>query len=107
MARSYRLNCMHEFNEEAAVAWMRDPTNRVIFDLDPTLAVGLIGHLQLAFRHPANTGPTRQLLEKYLRETIEKIDPSHGDVYNFLMAGFDPDCDQLPEDAWPDLVDKI
>jgi len=65
-------------------------SNRPVkFELDMTLTVGLIGQLQLAFRHPDNTGPTRQMLESFVRELIEKIDPAKGDAYRFLMMGFD------------------
>lgn len=66
----------------------------VHFELDMVYVTGIIGHLQLAFRHPANTGPTRQLIEKFVRDLIECIDPGHGEVYWYLMMGFDPTHDE-------------
>lgn len=95
------------FNDQVITEWMRDPYRRILFDMEPAMAVGLIGQLQLAFRHPLNIGPTRQLLEKYVRDTIEKLDPDHGDVYNFLMAGFDPEQDEVPDHSWPEFVEKL
>ena len=65
----------------------------VNFELDMVLVVGLIGQLQLAFRHPGNTGPTREMLENFVRELIEKLDPARGEVYQFLMMGFDEEHD--------------
>lgn len=67
----------------------------VKFELDMTLTVGLIGHLQLAFRHPQNNGPTRDALEKFVLELIEKIDPFKGDAYEFLMLGYNGKYDSI------------
>lgn len=63
-------------------------THPVKFELDMVHTVGLISHLQLAFRHPENTGPTSEVLKKFVIDLIEKIDPSRGDAYEFLMHGF-------------------
>jgi hypothetical protein len=60
----------------------------VKFELDAVLVVGMIGQLQLAFRHPHNTGPTRQTLETFVRDLIEQLDPAHGDLHTLLMMGF-------------------
>lgn len=65
-------------NEEKAViielltTWMAERSAPVRFELDTVLTVGLIGQLQLAFRHPANIGETRQMFEKFTRELIER-----------------------------------
>lgn len=69
----------------------------VRFELNMVLAVGLISQLQLAFRHPANTGPTREMTENLVRDLIERIDPERGNIYDFLMMGFDPKCDELAD----------
>jgi hypothetical protein len=69
----------------------------VKFEFNMVLTVGLIGQLQLAFRHPANTGPTREMTEQFVRELIERIDPTKGDVYQFLMMGFDERNDAAQE----------
>jgi hypothetical protein len=67
----------------------------VKFELNMVLTVGLIGQLQLAFRHPANNGPTREMIEKLVRDLIEQIDPARTEVYEFLMMGFNPEMDEL------------
>ena len=66
----------------------------VKFELEMGLVVGLIGQLQLAFRPPDNNGPTRQTLEQFARDLIERIDPSHGPVWELLNLGFDPEYDE-------------
>lgn len=66
----------------------------VEFKLDMVLTVGLIGQLQLAFRHPGNLGATREMLEKFVLELIQRIDPSGGAVYQMLMMGFDQQFDE-------------
>ena len=68
-----------------AAAILEGYTEPVRFELSMTLTLGLIGQLQLGFRHPQNTGPTRQLLEEFVRGMIEQIDPAHGDVHALLM----------------------
>ena len=79
---------------ERAAAQLRGFNRPVVFELDITLTVGLIGTLQLAFRHPGNVGATREMLEQFVRDLIEQIDPSHGDVHAFLMMGFDEQHDE-------------
>lgn len=69
-------------------------TEPVRFELDPVLAVGLVGQLQIAFRHPGNKGETRQRLEQFVRDLIERLDPEHGDLYTVLMMGFDASYDE-------------
>ena len=67
---------------------MRSMTEPIKFELSINLVVGLIGQLQLAFRHPQNVGGTRQLLESFVRDLIGQLDPEHGDLYTVLMMGF-------------------
>lgn len=67
---------------------MRAMTEPIKFELNINLVVGLIGQLQLAFRHPQNVGPARQLLESFIRDLIEQLDPEHGDLHTVLMMGF-------------------
>lgn len=66
----------------------------VKFELDMVHTVGLIGQLQLAFRHPHNTGTTRKTLEKFVRDLILRIDPERGEIYHFLMMGFHEEFDE-------------
>jgi hypothetical protein len=73
---------------ERACAQLRARKEPVRFEMDMTLVMGLIGQLQLAFRHPGNVGPSRVALEKFVRDLIERLDPEHGDVHTLLMMGF-------------------
>lgn len=66
----------------------------VKFELDITLVVGLIGQLQLGFRHPQNVGPTRRHLERFVRDLIERLDPEHGDLHTLLTMGFHESYDE-------------
>lgn len=66
----------------------------VVFNLDMVLVVGLIGQLQLAFRHPQNTGATRQILQKFVLDLINRLDPGKGDLWTFLMMAFDERFDE-------------
>jgi hypothetical protein len=61
----------------------------VVIQLEPVYAVGLVGQLQLAFRHPQNVGPSRKILEQATRTIIDQMDPDKGDLYKVLMMGFD------------------
>lgn len=66
----------------------------VHFELDLILVVALIGQLQLAFRHPENTGPTQAMLREFVRDLIERLGQQFGpEVYQFLMMGFDEKFD--------------
>ena len=67
-----------------AMVILREWKRPILIELDMKHTIGLVGQLQLAFRHPANNGPTRQMLEEFTRELIAQIDPEQGDVYKFL-----------------------
>lgn len=78
-----------------ALPLMFERDREVIFKLNIISATSIISQLQLAFRHPENTGSSRQLVENLVRDWIEKLDPEHGDIYKLLMMGFEPDFDFL------------
>ncbi len=65
----------------------------IVLTLDIKMMLMMIGQLQLAFRHPGNVGLSRQEIEAIVRNLIEEIDPSRGDIYKLLMLGFDPKHD--------------
>jgi hypothetical protein len=71
-----------------ALEKMRESKDPLNVELSISLAVGLIGQLQLAFRHPQNVGPSRAQLELFVRDLIERLDPEHGDLYTVLIMGF-------------------
>jgi hypothetical protein len=77
-----------------AAAVMSAWEHPVKFELHITLVVGLIGQLQLAFRHPQNVGPTRRQLEIFVRDMIEQLDPDHGDLHALLTMGFHEQYDE-------------
>ncbi len=79
---------------ERAVAALESWDRPILLSFDITTTIALIGQLQLAFRHPSNVGPSRQMLEQATRELIEQIDPSKGDIYKFLSMGFDERFDE-------------
>lgn len=78
--------------EAATEAMAKKPP--LAFNLDIVLVAGLIGQLQLAFRHPQNTGETRQMLQKFVLDLINRLDPDKGDLWTFLMMGFDEQFDE-------------
>jgi hypothetical protein len=69
----------------------------VQFTLDLPNAVGLISQLQLAFRHPQNTGVTKQMTEQLVRQLIETVAPERDEIYQVLMMGFNPAYDEAAE----------
>ena len=80
---------------ERALLKMKQIGNRpLVIKTDLGMASSIISQLQLAMRHPENTGITRQTVEKFTRDLIEQIDPDRGDLYELLMMGFNPDYDE-------------
>jgi hypothetical protein len=79
-----------DFLLNRALEEMRQSGNRTIeFKVSLQIAISLIGQIQLALRHPANTGPTRFLIEQFARDKIVEIDPQKGAIYELMMRGFD------------------
>lgn len=66
----------------------------IYLKLDRMFVVGLIANLQLAFRHSEDNGQTREVLEKFVRDLIDRLDPDKGNLYELLMMGFDPQFDE-------------
>ena len=67
----------------------------LVLDLNPVQAVALIGAVQLAFRHPSYTGPSRQVVENIVHE-LEKLFAVH-DVPNIIEVihrGWDQQYDE-------------
>lgn len=82
------------FNRAIASVVRRRSGAPVTFDLDLMLVVVIVAQLQVAFRHPGNTGDARRMAEKFVRELIEQLDPERGDLYKLLMMGFDSRFDE-------------
>ena len=79
------------------VAIMGDVTIRIDFDVGSL--IGLIGQLQLALRHPGNTGPTGNLTRGLVAKLIEHIRrkgfPRCAEI---AELGNDPQYDTPPHD---------
>jgi hypothetical protein len=74
---------------------IRDWQRPIILTMDITNAVGLIGVVQLALRHPvAAQSPTMQMSKQLVIDLIEKMDPEHGPLWKFLNLGFNPVFDE-------------
>ena len=72
MTTDEKLELIERAGEEARA--LPDFVLPVHFDL--TAALAIIGNLQLALRHPANIGPSSQLLRRVIDGMIERIEKS-------------------------------
>lgn len=79
--------------DDAAAEMFRRKLQVITLEVDLNTLVGLIGNLQLSFRHPANVGSTRVKMEEFVRDLIERLDPERGALYQLLMLGFDKNFD--------------
>lgn len=68
--------------------------NWIPIKLDPEFCLGLIGTLQLALRHPANNGPTSDLVRQFTHTLIGKLAARIPACREICMKGFDPRYDQ-------------
>lgn len=68
------------------------PTLRL--DLDWTLAIAVLGHLQLALRHPANQGESARLVRNLCDALIAKVETVDRGLADVLRMGDDEmnDC---------------
>jgi hypothetical protein len=78
----------------ARAALKEDERREVHLTTDLTTIVALIGNLQLALRHPQNVGTSSEITKRFVLKLIGRIDPARGDVYQFLMMGFDEEHDE-------------
>jgi hypothetical protein len=73
-----------------AEAVLREWKEPIRIDTDITQVVALIGTVQLALRHPhAQLSPSMRATKEFVTTLIERIDPTHGDLWKFLNLGFD------------------
>lgn len=63
-------------------------------ELPPVLAFGLISQLQLAFRHPDNTGPGRRQAEAFVESLRGRLCAPGSAVDVVIMMGADPRFDR-------------
>ena len=67
----------------------------VEFQLSAFVTFTLIGHLQLALRHPGNVGPSAAIAETIARKLQEGLAVQDADVAAALEAGWNPDDDEI------------
>jgi len=87
-----------KLTQEAAAELHRiDPNLELPVILDIHTACCLIGNLQLALRHPANTGPSREVTRQFIDGIIREIE-RHGylKVAELLRLGDNQAYDYQP-----------
>jgi len=73
---------------------MADTQDQIIkLEIDPGTAMAIIANIQLATRHPKNTGPSRHQAEKFARALQERVVYHLPEHATLLEMGWDPDCD--------------
>lgn len=65
-------------------------------DIDPRLMLVVVAELQLALRHPENTGPTRRKIERLTRDWQAWLVELEPDLAEVLELGWNPEYDQEP-----------
>jgi len=84
---------------QAMNEWMTENTP-VPLVLSPSAAMAVLGHLQLALRHPSNTGHAAEIVREVCGDLIAQIAPdADSPARAFCMAGFDPAYDRDPNDV--------
>jgi hypothetical protein len=77
-------------------AFLRDAAvfvrNSVPIEFDFGTCIMLIGQLQLALRHPKNTGPSAIVARQVVEKLIGRVGLTET-LRVGLLAGFDPSCD--------------
>lgn len=61
--------------------------------LDPFFCFVLIAQLQLALRHPANTGPAADLTSRFAHHLIDRLAEVLPETREIALKGFDPAFD--------------
>ncbi len=70
------------------------PEEQIIkLEIDALTAMCIISHIQLATRHPKNTGPSRQIAEKFARALQERVTYHIPDKAALIEMGWNPDFD--------------
>lgn len=74
---------------------MRHPNYQIQAGLDLFTLTSIIGHLQLALRHPGTTGPSARLVRQFIDAAIDRVE-SDGLIHTaeLLRKGDDPASDR-------------
>jgi len=81
-----------EIAKEAIEALREWPVIQI--DVHPTAAVALIAHLQLALRHPGNTGETTTIVREFISKLTSRLPV---ELWPIIQCGFDPRYDVAKE----------
>jgi len=86
-----------QFQDEFAA--LAERVDRFTLSIRPVDAWVLLSQLQLALRHPQNTGPVSQMARQFARR-LQSIVASHGALAIVAERGWNPDYDvpQPPEE---------
>lgn len=85
-------------DHQAAIALLQDHfdgAERIRLELDAGFAFMLIGTLQLALRHPKNTGITSETMREFKDDLIRKLANGNDDIETIIRCGDDPAFDVL------------
>lgn len=87
------------FNEDEQRQALRELITRppIPVEIDPPVAMILIGQLQLAIRHPQNTGTSAAYAREFIEALRSRICEPGSVLDALITAGFDPDYD-VPAD---------
>ncbi|HEX8653088.1 MAG TPA: hypothetical protein VF708_19885 [Pyrinomonadaceae bacterium] len=69
-------------------------TPHIVLNIGVQEAVAIIGNLQLALRHPANTGASALAAKRFAQTLIEGLASRDERIKPFLEKGFDPNFDR-------------
>lgn len=78
---------------DAAIARVMKQHDSCEFTLDWELVVAVVGHLQLALRHPANTGPSPEAVREFLDAFLAKIESLDPTLAAIMALGDEPEYD--------------
>jgi hypothetical protein len=76
--------------EDAVVREMQEP-GQIDLSLDRLTALTVIGHIQLALRHPANRGASSVIAREFITRLAERLPPA---MRESVAMGFDPAYDR-------------
>lgn len=61
--------------------------------IDVNTAICIIANIQLATRHPKNTGPSRRISESFARELQKIVERNRPELAAVIEMGWNPDFD--------------
>ena len=73
----------------------------VTLELTGLQALCLLGTIQLACRHPGNTGPTRRIVETWARAELQPAVSLTPALTRIAEMGWDPECDEPADTGTP------